>query len=577
MKAAVLFCGVTAMAISCVIGGCMSIQGTSKDATAVVRGKTIVCLGDSITEGLTYALLVRQALREAGRPEPVMIGAGVGGDNAHGMLARLDRDVFSYHPDLVAIDTGINDFSLSTEEYEKALRAIYDRCKAEGVPVLALTLTTLAPRYAETMDPHLAEFDAVIRRLAIEYGWTLADVRSSMRAALARGEALNEPDGVHLNLAGYRAMSRAVLDALGYPDVPLPKEFVPPLLPGVVSPWKIRAIADGETIDPAAISPDGEAWHELRIPQHEHAESWWHDQERQRGVAVCLDKLAGTGSGYVSVATIEEPAAREAWLCVGADMKQAWLNGEMVYENTEPRGWYPGRVRIQVKLNEGANKLVAISGNAFFAAVLPFRTDLDQPRPTRVACVGDSLTSGFKMEFPARDGYPGQLGRLLGPAYEVRPFAVPGRCALKSAGLPLWKEAVFGDATAWNPEIVFICLGANDCWPTIWQELGASFESDLADMVRHFQSLPSHPRVYLTPPTPMFIDPEKNAVQLGILANEVVPQVRKVAEETGCFLFDWNTPLQNRADLFMEGDGVHPTPEGAAAMAEIASKQIETR
>ena len=567
----VIAMGATAVACAALIGGCTSIGSVRPPAkTAPV----IVCLGDSITEGLTYALLVRQALREAGKPEPIMIGAGVGGDNAAGMLARLDRDVFSYHPDLIALDTGINDFSLSTEEYEQALRAIYDRCKAEGVPVLSLTLTTLAPRYEESMGPHLAEFDAVIRRLATEYGWTLADVQARMREALARGEQLNEPDGAHLNLAGYRAMSRAVLDALGYPEVALPETFCPPLLPGVVPLWKTRALRVGENLDLASIQPD-DSWGELRIPQVVPAASWWHDQERQRGVAVCLDKqFEGFGAGYVSVAEINEPAAREAWLCVGADMKAAWLNGEQVYVNTEPRGWYPGRVRIQVKLNEGANRLVVESGNAFFASIVQNRTDLDQPRPVRVACVGDSLTSGFKMENPGRDGYPGQLGRILGDGYEVRPFAVPGRCALKAAGLPLWKEAVFGDATAWNPEIVFLCLGANDCWPTIWRELGASFEQDLADMVRHFQALPSHPRVCLTPPTPMFIDPAQNAVQLGILDNEVLPAVRRVAEATGCEYFDWNTPLRGHSELFMEGDGVHPTPEGAGRMAEIAAGQI---
>jgi acyl-CoA thioesterase-1 len=551
------------MAVSLALSaGCRSPLAGKK---AAAPGPVIVCLGDSITEGLTYALLVRQSLREAGRTEPVMLGAGVGGDTAGGMLARLDRDVFSYDPDLVMLDTGLNDYALTAGEYEQALRAIYDRCKAEKVPVLSLTLTTLAPRHSG-MDAHLAEFDAVIRRLAAEYGWALADVQARMREALARGgEELNEPDGVHLNLAGYRAMARAVLDAMGHGDVPVCETFVPPLLPGVVPLWRTRALAEGETFDPAAADPGGEGWTDLRLPRLQSAGNWWLDQERQRGVAVRLDQVAGAGAGYASVAELDEPAAREAWLCVGADMKQAWLNGEPVYGNTEPRGWYPGRARIPVSLREGRNLLAVTSGSSFFAAVLPGRLDLDQPRPVRVACVGDSLTSGFKMEHPGRDGYPARLGRILGDGFEVRPFAVPGRTALRDAGLPLWKEPCFETAQAWNPEIVVLCLGANDCWPAIWQEHGARFPKDLADMVRLFQGLPSRPRVFLAPPTPMFIDPGRNAVQLRILSEEVVPLVRAVAEETGCVFLDWHTPLRGRAGLFLEGDGVHPTPEGAAA------------
>ncbi len=55
----------------------------------------IVFLGDSITDGHTYPLLIQQALREAGQPVPLAINAGIGGDTAEGMRARLDRDVLS--------------------------------------------------------------------------------------------------------------------------------------------------------------------------------------------------------------------------------------------------------------------------------------------------------------------------------------------------------------------------------------------------------------------------------------------------------------------------------------------------
>lgn len=55
--------------------------------------KRIVALGDSITDGHTYPMLIVQALREAGRPVPIIVNAGAGGDTAEKMLNRLDDDV----------------------------------------------------------------------------------------------------------------------------------------------------------------------------------------------------------------------------------------------------------------------------------------------------------------------------------------------------------------------------------------------------------------------------------------------------------------------------------------------------
>lgn len=218
-----------------------------------LAAQRIVCLGDSITDGHTYALLVQQALREAGRPVPVMIGAGAGGDNAAGMLARLDRDVLAYQPDLVALGTGINDQRLTPAEYETALRALYDRLRAARVPVLVLTLTVLAPRHAAAV-PQLAAFDAVLRRLAREYGYRLADVQTLQARAAAAGVGLHEPDGVHLNLAGYQVLARAVLDALGHADVAVPEQFRPPLLPGLITDWRLRPAPDQTPLTAATLA-----------------------------------------------------------------------------------------------------------------------------------------------------------------------------------------------------------------------------------------------------------------------------------------------------------------------------------
>ncbi len=66
----------------------------------------ILCLGDSITEGHTYPLVTAASLQAAGKPVPTFINAGIGGDTAAGMRARLARDVFPRRPSLVLLSAG---------------------------------------------------------------------------------------------------------------------------------------------------------------------------------------------------------------------------------------------------------------------------------------------------------------------------------------------------------------------------------------------------------------------------------------------------------------------------------------
>ncbi len=353
-----------------VASGCASV------VKAAEAPKRIVCLGDSITDGHTYPLLVQQALREAGKPVPVMIGAGIGGDNGAGMLARLDRDVFVHKPDLVMLSDSINDSGLSTTEFEKTIRRLLDKFKEHHVAVMVLTSTTVSPRHAG-LRPHLAELNDTLRRLAKEYGYALADVNARMSEAPADEELWEPNDGVHLNFAGYRRMVRAVVDALGYADVAVPKEATIELLPGVIHEWRIKAASKDtkplDDDDAKATKPD-DTWKPYSLPETDPIDSWWRDHQRQRGVAMQLEKTAGKADRYLGYAVVKSDAARDAFLNTGADLKSVWLNGQRIYQQNGPAGWHPGRDRIKVHLNQGDNVLLIESGPHFFVSM----TDDDQ-------------------------------------------------------------------------------------------------------------------------------------------------------------------------------------------------------
>ena len=350
-------------------GGC----GAGRMPAAPRNVERIVFLGDSITDGHTLPLLVCQALAEAGRTPPVCINAGIGGDTAAGMRTRVERDVLVHQPTLVTLSVGINDVlrGVTQEAYEADVTAVADRLRAEKIPMLLLTTSILGPRNAEA-DRKLDGYNAFLRRLARQNGYRVAEVNGLMREARAGGVNVMEADDVHLNREGYRAMARAVLDALDAENVPVPKELEPALMPGLIGRWKIRpATGPLDAAAVAALEADDPAWKNYALPETEAQAHWWMDQERQRGFATALEKVAGPGGKYLGVAAIESPAARRVYFNPGASLQAIWLNGKEIYRlpADEFRGWHAGRDRVAAELRAGPNTVVIETGSQFFLSV----------------------------------------------------------------------------------------------------------------------------------------------------------------------------------------------------------------
>ena len=72
-----------------------------------------------------------------------IINSGISGDAALGCLRRLERDVLRFSPDLVVINSGLNDCVMGGEEklqaYGDALKTIFEKCKESGAECIMLT------------------------------------------------------------------------------------------------------------------------------------------------------------------------------------------------------------------------------------------------------------------------------------------------------------------------------------------------------------------------------------------------------------------------------------------------------
>lgn len=344
----------------------------------------IVFLGDSISDGDTYPLLVQAAIRATGAPAPIVINAGIGGDTALGMSNRIDRDVLVHHPTLVTLSAGANDalHGVSLADYSKSMTAIADKLRDAKIPLILLTTTSYGAKLA-TAEKLGDQYNAWLRTFGAERGLKMAEVNTIFKQARDKdGEAtIMEVDGVHPNWEGQRLIARAVLDALGYTAAAVPATLKPDLMPGVITPWRIRISPDGKPLtDPAAadLSKDlaaartaGDQWHEYTLPETVSQEHPWKDQERQRGFALSLDKLIGAGKTYQGFATLENKTSKpqRVYFNVGAQLQTIWLNGERIYQSTGWLGWHAGRERIAAIEKPGPNTVLIESGTQFFLSV----------------------------------------------------------------------------------------------------------------------------------------------------------------------------------------------------------------
>ena len=171
--------------------------------------RTVVFLGDSLTAGLglarsqSYPALVEARIKAEGLPWKV-VNAGVSGDTSAGARARLDW-VFRSKPSLLFICIGSNDGlrGLPVPELERNLRAILDRARKEGCPVM-LAGAMLPENYGAT---YREAFRALFPRLAKEYR---TGFMPFLLEGVAMNKALNQADGLHPNAEGAKRIAEQV-------------------------------------------------------------------------------------------------------------------------------------------------------------------------------------------------------------------------------------------------------------------------------------------------------------------------------------------------------------------------------
>jgi len=188
-----------------------------------------------------------------------------------------------------------------------------------------------------------------------------------------------------------------------------------------------------------------------------------------------------------------------------------------------------------------------------------------QAAPLKIACVGDSITAGTELANPTLESYPPRLQRLLGTNSIVRNYGVSGRTLLKKGDFPYWNEAFFKQSHDWFPDIVIIQLGTNDSKPQNWR-YGTNFVSDYEELIASYASLSSTPKVFVCTPCPVYGTGAYD-IKPGIVATNIAPEVRDIAERLNLDLIDLHTRYAGHSEWFP--DTVHPNSKGTVAMTAM--------
>jgi len=187
---------------------------------------TIVALGDSTTAGtpqfksaieappngegnqesqFAYWLMRRH-------PEWTVLNRGVNGERTDQIAARFDRDVLSAKPALVVILAGVNDVyqGRSVEYVTGQLKSMYERARAAGIPIVAASIVPYNTATAEQNAKMHAINKWIAEEAARDPRMEFADTRAAAAAPGKPDVLSGSPDGLHPDVAGYRAMAGAL-------------------------------------------------------------------------------------------------------------------------------------------------------------------------------------------------------------------------------------------------------------------------------------------------------------------------------------------------------------------------------
>lgn len=185
----------------------------------------------------------------------------------------------------------------------------------------------------------------------------------------------------------------------------------------------------------------------------------------------------------------------------------------------------------------------------------------------RVACVGDSTTYGHGIRNWPKNNYPAVLQELLGESYHVNNYGVSSFAVQEDADRSYRTLPHYQESLAYDADYVVFMMGSNDSKPENWKG-GDAFREDLLSLLDSYGDAEI---ILCTLPSAFFLEGQTEGVTnhdiQPLIVEEIAQITRDVATERGYTLMDIHALTAAHPEWF-EKDGVHPSNEGAAAIAQ---------
>ena len=212
-----------------------------------------------------------------------------------------------------------------------------------------------------------------------------------------------------------------------------------------------------------------------------------------------------------------------------------------------------------------------------FCLLTPF---VAKAQNVRIACIGNSITFGARLDKPDIESYPAVLAQMLKANdylnYEIKNFGIGGATILRFGTPNLWR--LLDSLPAFVPDIVVIKAGTNETVgePRLNWEHIEEFEKDYSDYIAEIRKVNPNCKIIICSPLDMVIQteelsPERITDLTGRRPRilELRKRIKKIANTENTYFLDLTRPFKGKANLMTKKDGVHPNKDGYQYLASL--------
>lgn len=212
----------------------------------------------------------------------------------------------------------------------------------------------------------------------------------------------------------------------------------------------------------------------------------------------------------------------------------------------------------------------------------------------KVVCLGDSITEGFGLG--ENENYPFLLQQRLGDGYCVVNAGVTAHCVTNETmpdgrvmGLPYVRTARYAEGIGERGDVYVVLLGTNDAQDGMLDDGSAvdpvnNIFSKLENFTMHYERILEDVRhanpeaeIYIGRPTPILscIWPKHQQKYLDVVLEKIDEIGQRNPDVT---VIDFFSAFQAKGREWLRAnyqeDGLHPGPEGAKLIAQMAGDWI---